>query len=83
MYRVRRAVEEGYGKMNVYLEFHVIYGQKLLSVQEILKEEEDNCICTSRPRLGLKAHASGNDMCSARDLVFPLALHQVWTLDDH
>ena len=50
---VRRALE-GHGTMNAYAEFHVIYGQKLLSVQEILKEEEDNCICKNRPRLGLK-----------------------------
>jgi hypothetical protein len=39
VYRVRRAVKEGHGKMNAYLEFHVIYGQKLLSAQESLKRK--------------------------------------------
>ena len=36
---VRRALEEGHGKTNAYLEFHVIYGQKLLSAQESLKRK--------------------------------------------
>ena len=30
---VRRALEEGHGKVHAYLEFHIIYGQKLMDTQ--------------------------------------------------